>query len=754
MFTAWVLAAWSRTSGYSVPVQVFLRHKMAANHNGTKYARIRTRAPHVYEDEDDDDHLGVVPVRDPDNDVNAVHAATQSRGGALEKLYREWRDSDPDAIDSSAFSESGFICSPRAQVWLGIIGAILAVVPTWYMAHGTWYSVTEGTPHFHHHRFNYLAFNAMAVAYTGVYLVAVCVLVYKNRQPRALVLSKHGLLPAMFLQLTQTVCDAGGTYGDFWEAKQFNSTASGGRAFCVQASAVSWQGICWWAFPSGEAYCSDPRVSQSPARHADGKTQYYLWAEIGQNVTAWLKSGHWAEDHQSAAQGTALVEWNIVIDGALLLLWMVLNGIVYFPGRYQLVLMTAAAAIFLFGWVICLHLNYGLRHHFQHVAFGYPCFLLYVAVALCWNRYTAKAKAKLLIQDDLKDYDRVWSECKQGMHQHTTVTSPAARPLLNGGDTGGVCQKLVDFCTRWKVILPPSPQPLQQPVNSISALFAQADAVNDWYQDKVEGWHGKLQTFKSEARANGAAHADSRNGTTAPPPAFSRASVKKPLRAIQKIRRSYAGHVGRVCDLVRGSIVCSTFEELAYIAGVVHQDEDVVIVRGKNRLDDGYDATSGSGGYRDAQLSLKLVGYPLQQHSRHIAELQFHLLPIYKLKIGFESPTDHASHGQQGADGGTPVTQLHVQMAAVPRISGASAYRHGDVVIDAGHRGQDHASLEWAPTRATHGLLSRLLSELRYFLFLLGLPWWVGAKPQGDRGEAVLTTGHQRYVKWRTIMCK
>ena len=470
---------------------------------GATYERIPPRSHDDDDDDDDDDDrlqldLGVVP--DPDNDVPSVHTstATPCRGEALKKLYREWRDSDPDAIDSSAFSESGFICSPRAQAWLGIVGAIVVVV----------FTVMFFNQSSLHHRFSYLAFNAMPVAYTGVYLVAVCGLVYKNRQPAARALSKHGLLPAVFMQLIQTVCDAGGTYGKFWDAEQINSTSLGGRAFCAQVSAANWQGTCWWAFPSGKAYCSDPLAR----RVAGGTPQYYPWAEVGQNVTAWMKIGFMPASHPAAGR-RLLAEWNVAVSGALLFFWLVLNCVVLVPGRNQLVLMTAGAGTGLFVWLICLH----LQSHYSgsgvgawysigsYLTFLYPILLCAVAGTLCWNRHKARAKATQLLQDDLKDYDRVWSECKQGTFQHTTVASPAARSLLNGGshhciqlcsgalwhfhgdDTGVVHQKLADFCTRWKAILPPSPQPQPlQPVNSISALFAQADAVNDWYQDKVE----------------------------------------------------------------------------------------------------------------------------------------------------------------------------------------------------------------------------------------------------------------------------
>ena len=450
-----------------------------------------------------------------------------------------------------------------------------------------------------------------------------------------------------------------------------------------------------WKFPRGEAVCGDPfATNQTGFQPGDA---LYLWDVIGPNVTAWMQ------------QHCDNVTWQMqeLADVIFLVFWVTYAVIMLFPGRRQVLLLTSLAGVLgaaFLGAVSAI----GYRMHSMLYsdlntwpwALIPPAFLWVVPVMLYRNRRKAVARANLLIEDDLATYDCVWRECKQ---------HPGSQESLD------------HFCTLWRNILPPNMQPLKQPVESISTLFAQADAVNEWFQDKVQCWHATLQEHRArhireEANyAAGHVHTHAQGIHPTNPPGFHRASVKKPLRAIQKIRRSYAGRVDRVCDLVRGSVVCRTFGELECMADMVHNDPDVDIVRGKNRFDEKYAAASGSGGYRDAQLSLRLAGHPLELHRGHVAELQLHLEPIYKIKTGFEVQTDDTPLGAHVAGVGT----------LAPDRCDADATEVGQCAGGA-------------------------LGKLRHFLFLLGL----AKQPLGKRDPEALATGHQRYVKWRTVMCK
>ena len=60
-------------------------------------------------------------------------------------------------------------------------------------------------------------------------------------------------------------------------------------------------------------------------------------------------------------------------------------------------------------------------------------------------------------------------------------------------------------------------------------------------------------------------------------------------------------------DLCRQSMIFDDLRDIALCLATMRMDPDVQIVRVKNRLDPGYDATE-SGGYRDLMVNLKMLG--------------------------------------------------------------------------------------------------------------------------------------------------
>ena len=187
---------------------------------------------------------------------------------------------------------------------------------------------------------------------------------------------------------------------------------------------------------------------------------------------------------------------------------------------------------------------------------------------------------------------------------------------------------------------------LTQHSSSISQLYAQADAVNPWFQNLVRSWASQVS---DDAAA-----------------AWKHVPNKKPQRSFEKIRRSYGGRVSRLCDIVRASIVCDTIAQVCEALHVIAGDPNVRIMRGKQRFDAGYDGAA-SAGYRDFQLSLVVTGAAVAPDGgasaaecrRHIVEMQIHLREIYDQKTKADSEvTEVAAEETDGATKAGPRKQL------------------------------------------------------------------------------------------------
>ena len=92
--------------------------------------------------------------------------------------------------------------------------------------------------------------------------------------------------------------------------------------------------------------------------------------------------------------------------------------------------------------------------------------------------------------------------------------------------------------------------------------------------------------------------------------------------------------MSRLVDLCRQCIVFDSLNDLAACLETIAADQDVLIVRVKNRLHPAYDS-SASGGYRDVAVNLRIscetsveVGVDC-----HIGELQLILRPFAENKV-------------------------------------------------------------------------------------------------------------------------
>jgi hypothetical protein len=89
----------------------------------------------------------------------------------------------------------------------------------------------------------------------------------------------------------------------------------------------------------------------------------------------------------------------------------------------------------------------------------------------------------------------------------------------------------------------------------------------------------------------------------------------------------------RLLDVCRQTIVFDRLEDLVASLQVISTDEDVQILRVKNRMDPGYDAQDS--GYRDVAMNLRLgsTDAVCLGVDTHVCELQLLLLSTAMLKV-------------------------------------------------------------------------------------------------------------------------
>ena len=109
-------------------------------------------------------------------------------------------------------------------------------------------------------------------------------------------------------------------------------------------------------------------------------------------------------------------------------------------------------------------------------------------------------------------------------------------------------------------------------------------------------------------------------------------SLKRVDRMVEKCLRVYKGKIAMLCDIVRQCIVFEAVDDLCRAIEVLNDDEEVEVVRIKNRLATNYDSQQ-SFSYRDVLVNLR-INSPLTRELgvfKHVCELQL-VLKAYMLQ--------------------------------------------------------------------------------------------------------------------------
>mgnify|MGYP001395784482 CR=1 FL=1 len=96
-------------------------------------------------------------------------------------------------------------------------------------------------------------------------------------------------------------------------------------------------------------------------------------------------------------------------------------------------------------------------------------------------------------------------------------------------------------------------------------------------------------------------------------------SVKGLARAREKTNLDYGGDASRIRDILRGSVVCETVDELNVVVNALRAVKDVEVIRIKNRFRD----KPTPSGYRDVNINIDYHGM--------VVELQLHLSGVLQV---------------------------------------------------------------------------------------------------------------------------
>ena len=242
-----------------------------------------------------------------------------------------------------------------------------------------------------------------------------------------------------------------------------------------------------------------------------------------------------------------------------------------------------------------------------------PC--LSIAISVFISRSIIVATAKQLVRDDKDRYRELWSQIMATQKQALLDLDKLVRHVQNG-------------CTRDAVqYQPPSHICRLMPETCLDRLYAGSSVVDPLLREKTLLWASKGAGLLpcivcSECpKYLRLMSTDGREVTC-----VKWASLKKRERAMEKIVRIYSSDVSKILDIVRQSIIFDSVADLTSCLCVISEDEDVELVRVKNRLDRRYDA-SATAGYRDVLLNLRFLSAKW-----YVCELQLVLREHAELK--------------------------------------------------------------------------------------------------------------------------
>jgi len=144
-----------------------------------------------------------------------------------------------------------------------------------------------------------------------------------------------------------------------------------------------------------------------------------------------------------------------------------------------------------------------------------------------------------------------------------------------------------------------------QPYFDFDSLMHAATDIDPWYQDIVANWAEDLQLLHKAA------------------------PLKKQARILEKIERSYKGHMQRVLDLVRASIIVDTVEDARKALELVMREARVFVVKCRYDLD--FDSAE-TNGYRDINMQLSFDELKGTRFEGFVFELQIIIAEFFKIK--------------------------------------------------------------------------------------------------------------------------
>eukprot|EP00293_Proteomonas_sulcata_P015166 CAMPEP_0184303160 /NCGR_PEP_ID=MMETSP1049-20130417/12955_1 /TAXON_ID=77928 /ORGANISM="Proteomonas sulcata, Strain CCMP704" /LENGTH=203 /DNA_ID=CAMNT_0026614617 /DNA_START=71 /DNA_END=682 /DNA_ORIENTATION=+ len=170
------------------------------------------------------------------------------------------------------------------------------------------------------------------------------------------------------------------------------------------------------------------------------------------------------------------------------------------------------------------------------------------------------------------------------------------------------------------------------PIVSLDLIFCQAMCIDPILRDKAKEWalrSGGMFRVRASKVVDQQKYIrwDRCHNNPVMEDKIKWGTVKSVPRAIEKVLRSYGEDVSFLVDVARQSIVFGNISDLIRCIKAIGADEEVEIIRAKNRFDPNFDSKA-SGGFRNVSLNLRIVTHRSRQLGceTHVAELQLLLL--------------------------------------------------------------------------------------------------------------------------------
>mmetsp|Transcript_6457 Transcript_6457/g.10211 ORF Transcript_6457/g.10211 Transcript_6457/m.10211 type:complete len:340 (-) Transcript_6457:761-1780(-) len=156
------------------------------------------------------------------------------------------------------------------------------------------------------------------------------------------------------------------------------------------------------------------------------------------------------------------------------------------------------------------------------------------------------------------------------------------------------------------------PSPIVQKITSLDLLYAQGQGLYHILLDKVKTWAhvsgGKLPVDVGERQMKYIKWEAIRE-SSALINSVKWPRLKAPDRAVEKASRCYSGDVSKLLDVCRSMLVFDSIADLKTCMNVIALDQDIALVRVKNRLDPNHQS-SETAGFRNCLLNFRVTITP------------------------------------------------------------------------------------------------------------------------------------------------